>query len=122
MRTMSFHKQFLPMRLFVPLTLLVMAGVLAGKAQPPQSNPQPPVAVQESQQTGSPVVVGDKPIFYVRQRVFSFSPEERARAITEKINQLAEGSPDHIRAITTIDAETTTAIASGELVIMTVTE
>ena len=67
-------------------------------------------------------MVNGKPIFYVRERVFSFSPEDRARVIEEKIRKLAKESPAQIQGITVANAETTTEIVSGEMVIMTVTE
>jgi len=71
---------------------------------------------------GAPVVLNEKPLFYVRARILSFSQEERAKLIEERIRKLAKDPLFHTDSIAVSDAETTSEIAAGDLVIMTVTE
>jgi small-conductance mechanosensitive channel len=70
----------------------------------------------------APVVVDGKTLFYVPERVLSLSPDERARAIAERIQRLTEETSAEIKALKTVDQGSTTEIVSGETVIMTVTE
>jgi small-conductance mechanosensitive channel len=75
-----------------------------------------------AQPVGAPVVVGGKTLFYVPARMFTFSPEDRAKTIAGRVEWLSRQSPARIRAVHTENAETTTAIVSGEVVIATVTD
>ncbi len=68
------------------------------------------------------MIVGGKTILYVREGYFSFTPEDRANLVAQKIRDLIEDSPARTRAITIEDAETTTSIVSGDTVIMTLTD
>ncbi len=99
--------------LFLP-ALLLEGGAFAQAAQ----KSAPALA----QPAGAPVVVGGKTLFYVPARMFTFSPEDRAKAIAERVSWLSRQSPERIRAIHTEDAETTTAIVSDEVVIATITD
>ena len=87
-----------------------------------QAPPKPAPTAQPSQNAGSPVVVAGKAILYVREGYFSFTAEERANLVAQKIQALIDDSPARTRAITTVDAETTTSIVSGDTVIMTLTD
>jgi len=70
----------------------------------------------------APVVLNGKSLFSVRERIYSFSPADRARTISEKLTRLARDplfSPD---SITTSDTEASTDIVSGDMIIMSVTD
>ncbi|HET6370452.1 MAG TPA: mechanosensitive ion channel domain-containing protein [Nitrospiria bacterium] len=90
----------------------------------------PPHAKAETQLTAppnteekakAPIVFDKKTLFFVRERVLSYSPEDRARTISDRINKL---SKELVRTepITVVNAETTSDITAGDLVIMTVTD
>lgn len=100
----------------VLLTGLLAAG--AGLAQEPAKQPQ----AETSAPSRSPVVVEGKTLFYVQERVYSFSPEDRARAIAERIAKIYKDTRFTADSIRVEEQENTTEIVSGELVIMSVTE
>jgi len=81
-----------------------------------QANPEKPPAQR------APVVVGGKTLFYVQERVYSFSPEDRAKAITERVQRLYRDPKVSLDAIRVEDQETATEVAAGDMVIMTVTD
>ena len=109
-------------RILTLLALMWTAGVWPSQAEALQTPQQPAPTSQSSQNEAVPVVVGNKTILYVREGYFSFTPQDRANLIAQKIEALIDDSPARTRAITTVDAETTTAIVSGDTVIMTVTD
>jgi small-conductance mechanosensitive channel len=71
---------------------------------------------------GAPVVVNGETLFYVPARMFTFSPEDRAKTIAERVEWLSRQTPARIRAVHIENAETTTAIVSDEVVIATITD
>ena len=89
-------------------------------ARPQQERQQQ--AVTSRQPVGAPVIVSGKTLFYVPARMFTFSPEDRAKTIAERVEWLSKQSPARIRAVHTEDAETTTAIVSDDTVIATITD
>ena len=111
-----FRQGVLPYLLFLLFLLAPLARAADKAPSPPQSDKK------EEKQPGAPVTVGDQTVFIVRARVLSFSPEERARAIADKIRKLTKGPSAQINNIKVVDAETTTEIVSGDMVIMTVTQ
>jgi small-conductance mechanosensitive channel len=89
-----------------------------------------PILAQTSNRTSpeqapvqrAPVVLSGKTLFYVQERVYSFSPEDRAKAITERIQRLYRNPQISLDAIRVEDQETATEIVAGDMVIMTVTD
>ena len=108
--------------IMISLALVLTFGSLRLRAQGPQRPAQTAPAAQPSQNAGAPVVVGGKTILFVREGYFSFTPQDRADLVAQRIQALAEEVPAPARAITTVDAETTTSIVSGDTVIMTLTD
>jgi small-conductance mechanosensitive channel len=111
--------------LFVGAQLLVFSAALA-QIPPVPAPPTPPAPPRPTQPaapaTGAPVIVGGKTLFYVPSRMFTFSPEERARAIAQRVQFLARQTPARIQGISVVDEETTSEIVSEDLVIATVTD
>jgi small-conductance mechanosensitive channel len=68
-----------------------------------------------------PVIFNGKPLFQLRARILSFSPEERARLVEERLRKLARSVFVETGSITAVDSETTSEIVAGDLVIMAVT-
>jgi small-conductance mechanosensitive channel len=71
---------------------------------------------------GAPVLIDKITLFYVPARVLSFSPEERAKLIEERINRLLKNPLLEVNSIVAADAETTSDVVAGDTVIMTVTD
>jgi small-conductance mechanosensitive channel len=76
----------------------------------------------EAKTPGAPVIVGKDTIFFVRERVLSFSPEDRARAVSERIRKVAKNALISLESITAVNGDTTTDIVAGDLMIMSVTD
>jgi small-conductance mechanosensitive channel len=101
--------------------LPVMALVLGAGWAFSQASPEP-LPAQTAGQNKAPVVVGDKTLFYVEERVYSFSPADRARMIAERIQRLYKEPRFSLDAIHVEDEDTTTDIVADDLIVMAVTE
>jgi small-conductance mechanosensitive channel len=106
--------------IIVVILLLCLCGVAAQGAQ--NKKPVSPETVTGTASPPAPVILDDLPLFYIREKVLSFRPQDRARAITLRLDKLARDPFVRIEAITVVDADTTTDIVTGDMVIMTVTE
>lgn len=103
--------------LAVLLFSLAGAMSLAAAGQTPAQQAETPAA-----RAGVPVVVAGRELFVVQERTLSFSPEDRARAIAERIQRIAKEAPSRIKSIQVVEDESVSEIVLDELVIMTVTE
>lgn len=81
-----------------------------------------PLEAAAKQVEKSPVVLDGKTLFHVSERIYSFSPEDRAEAISRRIKRLSRDSFFDAGAIEAVEGERTTDIVAGDLVVMTVTE
>jgi len=63
-----------------------------------------------------------KVLFEIKERIFSFSPEDRARAITERIDALSKDSLLRLDEIQAIDSDEGAAISYRDRTIMTITD
>lgn len=68
------------------------------------------------------VVLSGEPLFVIQSRVGSFSPEERAQAVTKRIQALAEDVSIPVDAIKIDEQSDTTSIVAGDRVILTLTD
>jgi small-conductance mechanosensitive channel len=76
---------------FIAILLLVLTIATVGIAQ----NSTQPTALQTQTQTentidGFPVTLDGRPIFFIRRGISSFSAEDRASAITQRIKRIAQ--------------------------------
>ena len=90
----------------------------------PKAQPAVPAitAPQESKPAGAPVIFDDEKLFVVYDKIGSFTPQERARAISDRISRLADDPFTRIYPITAVEQDSASAVVYGELVIMTVTD
>ena len=109
-------------RFSIVLTLILASGAGGLRAQGQQTAAKSAAGTQPAANAGAPVMVGGKAILYVHEGYFSFTPQDRANLVAQKIQDVIDDSPERTKAITTVDAETTTAIVSGDTVIMTLTD
>lgn len=75
-----------------------------------------------SQPAGAPVVFGDETLFVIYDRIGAFTPQERARAITERLAQLAKDPFTAIYPVTVVDHGATSDLVYDDIVVMTVTD
>lgn len=76
----------------------------------------------EGETTFAPVIIDGQTLFYVRERFFSFSPEDRAKLIIDKIRSVASNPLFSSESVSTIEGETTTEIVADGRIIMAVTD
>jgi small-conductance mechanosensitive channel len=117
--SMRSRRLMMALAFILPLLLCAPTFGTAGKAQ---GTDQKKSGATTTPPTGAPVVVDGKTLFYVPARMFTFSPEERAKTIAERVKWLSRQAPQRIRAVRTENAETTTAIVSDDVVIATITD
>ncbi len=90
-----------------------------------QSQSPPPTlfsAANPSQPSQAPVVYLGEELFTLHQKVGSFTPQDRAKAIQDRLAQVANNPMNDFDAITVADTEHGTDIMLGELVLLTVTD
>ena len=88
-----------------------------------QENSVGPVAVKTTgKKTQAPVTMDDRTLFMVREKIFSFSPADRANAISARLAKLRKDPLFHPDSISIADAEATTDIVAGDMIIMSVTD
>jgi small-conductance mechanosensitive channel len=104
--------------LILPL-VLSSTGAWAAKPKP---EPKPAALEVAAKPSGSPVLLDGKTLFFVRERVMSFSPEDRASAIRRKLEVFLKDPLSRPEMITVDESETSSDIVAGEVVLMTVTE
>ncbi|MGH9424999.1 MAG: hypothetical protein ACRD2L_01640, partial [Terriglobia bacterium] len=100
---------------------LLLIGLAVPVAQAQQPAPSISPAPQETP-AGAPVVFSDKTLFTVYDRIGSFSPQERATAIAERLSRLANDPLVKPNTIAVLEGERTSDIVSGEIVIAVVTD
>jgi small-conductance mechanosensitive channel len=71
---------------------------------------------------GAPVVFSGETLFFVHAKLGPFTPESRAKAITERLAKLSKDLSVRIDSIIVADNPTGTDILAGDVIIMTVTD
>lgn len=96
---------------------LIVTGLFtSGTAASPQKDGPAPVTPR------APVMLDGKELFSVRERVLSFSPEDRARIITERLQKLTSDPFSHSDTVDVVEGESSSDIVAGDLTIMTITD
>jgi small-conductance mechanosensitive channel len=78
--------------------------------------------VSKETPAGVPVVVDGQTLFQVHARLFTFSAEDRAKAVAKKVAWLAKQPLRQIQALAVSDEGNITEITSQDTVLMTVTD
>lgn len=107
-------------RYFFPLLALLIALLPSlAQAQAPV-----PVITQTSptEPAGEPVMFEDEPLFLIYDKIGPFTPQERARAVRDRLARLAKDPYAERDTVTATDQELTSELVSGETVVMTVTD
>ena len=90
------------------------AAKLSGRTAP-DSQPRPQ-SVEEM------VLLDGKPLFPIRAQVLSFSPADRARTISDRLEKLVRDPLFKIESIKSINGDSTTDIVAGDKVLLSVTD
>jgi len=94
----------------------------AGPEPKSKSSPSTEQSAKSPQPTGFPVQFQGTNVFFVQERVLSFSAEERAQAISARIERLARDVRIERTPVTVSDGEASSDVVCGDLVIMSVTD
>ena len=95
-------------------TFLIVLSTSLISSQEPASNDQ--------KIDGVPVVLAEEPLFVIQAQIGSFSPEDRAQAITNRIANIAQEPSVQVESLQIEEQEGTSNIILGEKVIVTLTE
>jgi small-conductance mechanosensitive channel len=75
-----------------------------------------------SQPTGAPVIFADETLFVLYDKLGPFTPQERAKAIEDRLIQLSQDSQIPLDEIRINDVDHTTILTAGSTMIMAVTD
>jgi small-conductance mechanosensitive channel len=106
------------------LVLLLTAAVVCSAA--PKSTAAKtavaPAAAPPQPVVEEPVLLDNKPILTVSAGVLSFTPRERAKAISDRLDKVSRDRLLPVEKVAVVEAETTSDIVLQDRVLMTVTE
>jgi len=111
-------------RILTTTLILLLTSAVVSSAAPKKSKtaaaPEPAPVVQPLAE--EPVLLDNKPILTVSVGVLSFTPRERARAISGRLDKVSRDRLLPVDKIAVVEAETTSDIVLQDRVLMTVTE
>jgi small-conductance mechanosensitive channel len=87
-----------------------------------EGKPEKAATNEETNPPEGQVMINSKPLFTVKGKVFSFSPVERARLISDRLSKLMKSPLFKADSVTTIDGDVSSDIVAGDTIIMSVTE
>ncbi len=112
---MAAHKIFI----FLLLVFMIAPGApLAETQAPPSAISQAP----PSQPTGAPVTFAGETLFLLYDKLGPFTPQERAKAIEDRLIRLSQGPQIRLDEIGINDIEHATILTAGDMIVMAVTD
>lgn len=113
------------MRILLTLAMVTLMTVIGATAAPPKKAAS--VAPVAAVPTVPPppegqVMLSGKPVLSIKTRVLSFSPEDRAKTISSRLERLAKDPLFQPSSLKVVDSENTSDIISGDMVVMSVAE
>lgn len=106
-------------RMIITLVLLLVMPCSAARAAEQAGRvgekpvPLPPPGV---------VMLDDRPLLTIKTKVHTFSPEERAKTITNRLAKLVRDPLFRVESLTVVDDESISVIVSGDTILMSVNE
>lgn len=104
------------------LAFVLSFFVLAQAAASAQNPPASPRQTAPAKPGGAPVLFAEETLFEIYDQLGPFTPEDRARAISERLERLAKDPFTRIYPVTAVDRELASELVYGETVVMTVTD
>ncbi|TFH64692.1 MAG: mechanosensitive ion channel family protein [Candidatus Zixiibacteriota bacterium] len=120
-------QQFALLFVLVVCVLCASSSLALANADTADSNQRTPEGAVESPvpvnvNERAPVLVDSDTLFYIGERLLSFSPEERAKLISERLERILRDLSKNTDSIRATEAETSTDISLGDLILMTITD
>lgn len=110
--------------LFSLALFILMTATMASAA--PQKKPvdSAPIPVKSiaPQLPEAQVELDGKPLLAIKAKVLSFSPEDRAKAVSSRLAKLIKDPLFNAESLKVMDSETTTDIVAGDTILMSVTD
>ncbi|MCC6142096.1 MAG: mechanosensitive ion channel family protein [Nitrospira sp.] len=108
------------------VAILIVAGLCgAWWNQPAWSADSTVPALSQApalQPNGAPVIFEQETLFSLYDTIGPFTPEERARAVTERLARLSNDASANARPIMASDRESTSELIHGDMILMTITD
>jgi small-conductance mechanosensitive channel len=96
---------------FILWMILIFINVPVSYGQEKTTSAPPPEVTSQ----GYPVKLGDQVLFYLKEEVKGYSPEERARTISERIEKIADDPAIPVKDVTTFDfRQPITVVSAGD--------
>ncbi|MDD2272555.1 MAG: mechanosensitive ion channel family protein [Desulfuromonadaceae bacterium] len=113
------------MRILLTLAMVTLMTAIGATAAPPKKAvsiaPVAAVPTVPAPPEGQ-VMLSGKPVLSIKTRVLSFSPEDRAKTISSRLERLAKDPLFQPSLLKVVDSENTSDIISGDMVVMSVAE
>jgi small-conductance mechanosensitive channel len=110
--------------LILLVQILVMTATIACAAPKTTIRKAPPQEVRNVAPIlpAAQVILDGKPLLAIRTKVLSFSPEDRAKTISSRLAKLAQDPLFHVDSLKVVDSDTTSDVAAGDMILMSVTD
>ncbi|MDU0459584.1 MAG: mechanosensitive ion channel family protein [Geobacteraceae bacterium] len=112
-------------RTFTAFALFMVMSVAVAIAAPQKKTANNAPAPLEKTVPALPeaqVVLDGKSLLAIKANVLSFSPEDRAKAISARLEKLVKDPLFHVESVKVTDSESTSDIVAGDMILMSVTE
>jgi len=109
----------------ISICLLFLFLIAPGSPLAETQTPTPTPSISQappSQPNGAPVRFADETLFLLYDKLGPFTPTERARSVTERLERLDNDRTIGIYPVTATDHELTSELMYGDMVLMTVTD
>lgn len=103
---------------------ILMTATMASAAPQKKTVDSAPIPVKSiaPQLPEAQVELDGKPLLAIKAKVLSFSPEDRAKAVSSRLAKLIKDPLFNAESLKVMDSETTTDIVAGDTILMSVTE
>lgn len=110
--------------LFTLAMIMLLTAAMSWAAPQKKTASTAPVAVPNTVPAPAIglVMLSGKPVLSIKTRVLSFSPEDRAKTISSRLDRLAKDPLFQPSSLKVVDSENTSDIISGDMVVMSVAD
>lgn len=110
--------------LFTLAMIMLMTAAISWAAPQKKIASTAPVGVPNavSAPAAGQVMLSGKPVLSIKTRVLSFSPEDRAKTISSRLDRLANDPLFQPSSLKVVDSENTSDIIFGDMVVMSVSD
>jgi len=112
-------------RTFILLVQILAVTVVIASAAPQaaaRKAPPSPEHIISEPLPEAQVILDGTPLLAIKTRVLSFSPEDRAKAISSRLAKLAHDPLFPVDSLKVVDSDTSSDLAAGDMILMSVTD